>query len=196
MTQEPDDWTSLGGAIRSRRRARSLTMVELARRCALSQPFLSQVENGRARPSMESLLRIARALGTTPQALFTGDPTAGTSPTVVRRHVPGRSTVPVLDRGVASAVRLLLPGDAPFHVMEFDGLPTDFLEMWQHDGFEAVYVLEGEVEVEIDGDVTTLGTGDFLSYPSNLPHRHRSPLSSPARVLMIETGARVHAEHA
>ena len=55
--------SSVGATIRERRLAAGLTLVELAERSGLSQPFLSQVENGRAHPSMESLYRIASALG-------------------------------------------------------------------------------------------------------------------------------------
>ena len=53
----------LGARIRSVRQARGLTLVELARLAELSHPFLSQLERGQARPSMVSLERIARALG-------------------------------------------------------------------------------------------------------------------------------------
>ena len=62
--------TRLGGAIRALRRERGLTLVELAAATGLSQPFLSQVELGRSRPSMRSLFRIATALDTTQQALL------------------------------------------------------------------------------------------------------------------------------
>ena len=54
----------MGHAIKQRRHAHAFTLVDLAERAGLSQPFLSQVENGRARPSMSSLHRIATALGT------------------------------------------------------------------------------------------------------------------------------------
>jgi len=157
--------------------------VELAERAGLSQPFLSQIENGRARPSMQSLYKIATALTTTPQALF-GGPTVATEPTVARSTGPG---VPTIDTDGESLRRLLLPGDAPFHVIELVGLAREFLEPWQHDGFEAIYVLAGPVDVEVDGTVTTLATGDFLSYPARLPHRYRSERGSDARALLIET---------
>ena len=56
------------------------------------EEFLSQVENGRAQPSLESLTRIARALGTTPQSLFAGPaasvPTADATLAVVRAGDP------------------------------------------------------------------------------------------------------------
>src|SRR6266540_1842553 len=45
----PDDWSPsrLGGAIRTLRVSRGLSVTELARRSGLSQSFLSQVEIGR-----------------------------------------------------------------------------------------------------------------------------------------------------
>ena len=61
---EPHAYETLRLAIRERRLARGLTLTTLASQAELSQPFLSQIENGRARPSMMSLYRIAYALGT------------------------------------------------------------------------------------------------------------------------------------
>lgn len=179
-----DRSASLGGAIRERRLANELTLVALAERSGLSQPFLSQVENGRATPSMDSLYRIATALGTTPQALFGEHGEPRVVPVAARADDP---EVPAIDTAGESLRRVLLAGNAPFHVIELVGLATDFLEEWHHDGFEALYVLEGPVEVEIDGTLTELATGDFFSYPSNLPHRYRSTLGRRARVLLIET---------
>ena len=180
---DADRWASLGTAIRRQRLAQGYTLVGLAELSELSQPFLSQVENGRARPSMESLYRIASALGTTPQAFF-GDEATATAPVLARAT---DAAVPAIDTDGESLRRLLLPGDAPFHVVELVGLATEFLEPWRHEGFEALYVLVGPVDVDVDGEVTTLATGDFLSYPAPLPHRYRSPLGPAARVLLIET---------
>ena len=177
------DHPPVGASIRGRRLAAGLTLVELAERSGLSQPFLSQVENDRARPSMQSLYRIASALGTTPQALFAAPAVAGEA-TVARAHDP---TVTEIATDGESLRRLLLPGDAPFHVVEMVGLAMEFREPWQHHGLEALYVLAGPVEVDVDGAVTTLATGDFLSYPAHLPHRYRSRLGPHARVLLMES---------
>lgn len=160
-------------------------MMELAHRCDLSQPFLSQIENGRAKPSMDSLYRIARALATTPQALF-GSPSASTSSPSLVRHDDAIG-VALQDNSADSEVRLLLPGDAPFHVLEFEGLPTEFLDYWEHDGFEAIYALAGDIEIDVAGQICMLHQGDFYSYPARLPHRHRSSFGPDARALMIET---------
>lgn len=182
---EPQAYETLGLAIRERRLAQGLTLTALATQAELSQPFLSQIENGRARPSMMSLYRIAHALGTTPQALFGGLLDSKSGPSVVRADQEGRSVV-VDGEAAESMCRLLLAGESPFHVLEFVGLPHEFLEYWEHEGFEAVYVVKGDIEIDVAGTVTVMKTGDFLSYPARLPHRFRAIKSKPVRVLMME----------
>lgn len=181
---DTEPWARVGAAIRQRRQQAELTLVALADRTDLSQPFLSQVENGRARPSMASLYRIAHALDTTPQALFGSHTEMADGPVVSTRSAA--AAVRATD-DVASVVRVLLSGAAPVHLVEYDGLPTDFADHWEHDGFEVAYVVTGEVESEIDGQVSRLKTGDAVSYPARLPHRHRSVGPTPARLLLIET---------
>ena len=179
------EWETLGGAIRERRVARDLTLVELAVLVDLSQPFLSQIENGRARPSMTSLYRIAHALDTTPQGLFGGTIEALSAPALVRAD---DARVVDFDAPEAkSSAHIFLAGEAPFHVLEYAGLPHDFGDYWEHEGFEAVYVVEGEIEIDIDGQLSTIRSGDFLSYPSRIRHRLRSLNGETARALLIET---------
>lgn len=75
------EWVSLGRRIRAERKARGLGLVELGRAAGCSHPFLSQVENGKALPSLPSLFDIAAALHVTPAELLTPSsltPTTGT----------------------------------------------------------------------------------------------------------------------
>lgn len=53
----------LGRAVRALRRERGLTLTQVSEQSGLSVPFLSQVENNRAKPSLQSLAAIATALG-------------------------------------------------------------------------------------------------------------------------------------
>jgi transcriptional regulator with XRE-family HTH domain len=185
MVLDVNDWGPLGQAIRDRRLSKQLTLVDLAAKAGLSQPFLSQVETGRARPSLMSLHQIADALDTTPQAFFGGPVDVETVPGVVRAN-----DVQVLDVDGSvsqSTCHVLLGGAAPFHMLEFDGLPSKFLEYFQHDGFEAAYVISGRVEIDIDGTISSLHPGDTISYSARLPHRLRSLGKRRARVLLIET---------
>lgn len=175
---------SLGAEIRRRRLEAGYTLVQLAERSGLSQPFLSQVENERSQPSMVSLARIAHALDTTPQSLF--------APPVDHDGHDGRPLVVRADDQVGGVptYRPLVAGDAPFHVVEFTELPFDFVDAWQHEGFEAAYVVSGRVEIDVDGILTELGPGDSVSYDARRPHRHRSLGRRPARLLLVETSTR------
>lgn len=185
MEIDLNDWTGLGATIRDRRVSKSLTLIELADKAGLSQPFLSQVENGRARPSLISLHRIADALDTTPQAFFGGPSEPDATSSLVRAN---QVQVVQVDGLVSpSTCHVLLGGAAPFHLLEFDGLPTEFLEYFEHDGFEAAYVIRGRVEIDIAGEITALATGDTISYPAHLPHRLRALGKRRVRVLLIET---------
>jgi quercetin dioxygenase-like cupin family protein len=160
-------------------------MVDLATKADLSQPFLSQVENGRARPSLTSLHRIADALDTTPQAFF-GGPLLGTlEGGVVRAKEVQTLEVDATDS--PSTCHVLLGGEAPFHLLEFDGLPGEFLEYFEHDGFEAAYVIRGRVEADLGGEISMLNVGDSISYSARLPHRFRAVGKRPVKLLLVET---------
>lgn len=60
-----DQLLTVGAAVRRRRRELELTLAVVAERTGMSVTFLSQVENGRARPSRSSLEKMAEALRTT-----------------------------------------------------------------------------------------------------------------------------------
>ena len=65
--------SALGTALRTLRKAQGLTLRQLADRCGLSQPFLSQLENGKAMPSLIALHNVApsgRPLGATAHGLL------------------------------------------------------------------------------------------------------------------------------
>jgi transcriptional regulator with XRE-family HTH domain len=60
----------VGNTIRDLRRANGLTIADIAERAELSRGMLSRIENGQTASSLESLNRIARALGVSLSTLF------------------------------------------------------------------------------------------------------------------------------
>ena len=124
----------LGRAIRAVRRERGLTLAQVAGAAELSQPFLSQLELGRTRPSMRSLFRIAGALGTTQQALLAAANDEGVDLAVAA------------DTGRA---RLLMHDPDRADVTEFVGAPGEFHDFFRHDRHELLYVVRGAIEVEV-----------------------------------------------
>jgi transcriptional regulator with XRE-family HTH domain len=60
----------LGEYLRDQRRAAELTLRQLAEQAGVSNPYLSQIENGLRRPSAEVLQRLAAALRVSAEALY------------------------------------------------------------------------------------------------------------------------------
>ncbi len=167
---------SLGRAVRAERTRLGITLRQLASLSGLSASFISQLENDLVHPSIPTLDRIGRQLGTTAQALIAlGDP-APTS--VVRRGSPVHPT----HAGVASSgrARALVRGDRALSALEVNGSPHEFADYFQHPGEEILYIVEGEIELDLDGELIQLAPGDAVTYDGLRPHRTRSTCDGQA----------------
>ncbi|WP_369140655.1 helix-turn-helix domain-containing protein [Modestobacter versicolor] len=176
---------ALGARIRERRRAQGLTMVQLAERAELSQPFLSQVERGLARPSMGSLHRIARSLGTTTPALM-----AGAAPSPAGRFSVVRAGGGTTVQHDGGSTRALAEGAPALLPLEFRVAHRDFDDFFQHPAAEFVYVVAGRIEVDL-GDLGRhqLAAADSLYYAGDVPHRFRRLGRAVATVLVVQAAA-------
>ena len=59
----------------------------------------------------------------------------------------------------------------------------------RHDWDEAYYILDGEIDFEIDGKAVRSRTGDFNYLPRNTVHGFKGASSTPARVLIFAAPA-------
>ncbi|NHI17894.1 helix-turn-helix domain-containing protein [Microbacterium excoecariae] len=163
----------LGAAIRARRRALDLTIVQLAERADLSHPFVSQLERGRANPSLESLSRLARALGTSQVELMSG--TSLDAPEAA-----------VGSFGGADA-RVLTSGDTRFTVIDVTGAVTELGEFYTHPEDEFVTVIAGEALIDAGpGGPQRVPTGGSLYYRGGTPHRWASADGAPYRLMVVK----------
>ena len=182
--EDADRIERLGAKIRTLRKERGLTLKSLAHLSGLSHPFLSQVERGLARPSMNSLYQISEALGTNASWLLAGSENTREA-TVVRAS--DTSVVPASELGDMDGLRrVVAPEASPFQVVEFTGAPDTFREYWVHDGFETIYVISGVVDVDLDGEIFRLEPSDSISYDTRKPHRLRAATGERVKLLMIE----------
>ncbi|MFI5829079.1 helix-turn-helix domain-containing protein [Streptomyces sp. NPDC051578] len=173
----------IGAGIRRRRRSLDLTLAEVAASTGLSSPFLSQVENDRARPSMRSLQLIADALETTAVQLMAA------AETPRRVNVVRADADPGLDP--AARVRPLVRGHHQMHALEFTG-DHDADRAFEHRNDELMYVADGSVEVEADGRTHRLGRGDTLYLSGGVRHRWRA-LEQGTRVLLVAVADHIEA---
>lgn len=177
----------LGARIRSFRQARGLTLVELARLAELSHPFLSQLERGQARPSMVSLERIARALGSSQIELIaaaTDDlvPGGATQRVSLVRSMEG----PQGPFGGGEA-RILVHGDVPFVPMEFRGSNVSVGEFYTHEEDEFLHVVSGRVLVDLAEEGSfELGPGDSIHYAGGTLHRWCSAVAGEYHLFIVK----------
>jgi transcriptional regulator with XRE-family HTH domain len=174
----------LGPRIRSLRRARQVTLRELAERAGVTESFLSQVEREVASPSIASVQRIARALDLGIAELFVDEPPLGR---LVRRADRRRIAYP----GLAAVDEFLTTGkqgrlQVILTTIEAGGGTGD--EPYTHDSDEeVVIVLDGRLELWVGDEHHVLETGDAITYSSRLAHRNRNPGPGQARVLFCAT---------
>ena len=171
---------TLGVGLRRLRKAQGLTLQQLAARCGLSQPFLSQLENGKAMPSLMALHNVAQALKTTAHSLL--QPPERREVSLVRDGEG--ETYELTDGG---SVRFLCRGDA--HLMEPNEVvfkPGAGTVNAGHEGEEVLYILAGSLRVELEGlDPVELARGDVLTYPAMIPHTMTAAGGAACRFLVV-----------
>ncbi|MGC5344939.1 helix-turn-helix domain-containing protein [Streptomyces sp. DT24] len=178
----------VGAAVRRRRRALGLTLAAVAARSGLSVPFLSQVENERARPSPRSLDRVADALETTTERLRAAADSA--------RAVDVVRCSPDTHTGAGEGkdgVRRVVRGRHQLSALEFSG-EIDLGREFQHRNDELMYVAEGAAEVEAEGQAYRLERGDTLFLSGGVRHRWRAT-SPGTRLLVVAVAEHIDATY-
>jgi len=175
---------AIGSSVRRARRRSGLSTRELAQRASLSQPFLSNIENGRSSPSVATLYKLAAALGIGATDLLPAGPDERI---VVVRAGAGAATGMDETPGVAQSA--LLAG-APGRLMEArramiePGQPAG--SWFDHTGEDFLHVLDGVLRVEFGtGQVEALRAGDSLWHEGAIPHRWRVGPDAGASLLLV-----------
>ncbi len=174
---------ALGARVRSMRREQGLTLKELGRRADLSHPFLSQLERGLARPSVDSMQRIARGLGVPVGMLWTSS-ARRTDAAVIRRDAGDRAHH--FDPGAPGWLRTLAGRGQPLVVCEWTGGSRRWPEEPEvMPGEVLLYVARGALEIDLKGDVHALDEGDALMFDGGIPHRLRRTGGVATRALRV-----------
>ena len=171
----------VGAQIRRLRTDRGLTLAQVGALADLNVGYLSQVENDKASPSLETLAAIADVFEVPITWLLVD---AAPAPHVVRQHERRVQTTPdgmrleEVDGGFARGLRIVeaiaSPGSA-------SGLMSDA-------GEEHHLVLEGAIRLRQGDFVAELGAGDYLVWDGCFPHQAENIGDGPARVLIITPG--------
>jgi len=178
---------SPGDRIRRVRQERGLTIKDLGSRTGIDTADLESMESGETIPALGQLVRLGRALDM--KMGYFVSPGIEKLITVVRRD----ERQPISRYGETKSVEhgyfyeSLAPEKAdrlmePFIVTL---VPTDKEEFSTHAGQEFLYVLEGEMKVQVGDRVEFLKPGDAAYYDSNQPHLVRCAGATVTKVLAV-----------
>ncbi|AFO89456.1 cupin domain-containing protein (plasmid) [Phaeobacter inhibens] len=164
-SRKKDNPEQLGHAVRRRRKAMGMTMVQVAEETELTPGFISQVERGISTPSLSSLLSIAASLQTTVEQLLSVDEEFREYIHKDNRHtyalgVNGR-LYEKLGPGFSGA--LCYPSiihRPPGHVSE----------KMCHEGEVFCYLISGQLEYHLGDAVHIMSPGDTVHHDCSKPH--------------------------
>lgn len=174
----------LGERLRSLRSARRLSLRDLAGRSGLTASFISQVERGLASPSIASLTRLADVLEVPVTHFFAS---ARAPSQLVRRDQ--RRTIVLRGLGEVDEYVTANPnGSLQVAITTFEvGGRTAETSFVHESDEECILVIEGILEVLVDGDRYVLEEGDALTYSPRTPHVARNIGASRARAIFVLT---------
>jgi DNA-binding transcriptional MerR regulator/quercetin dioxygenase-like cupin family protein len=175
----------VGARLRQARTKRALSIRRAARIAGLSPSYLSLVERGLADASVAMLQRVASAYGGTLLEFLNAGAEAAEETNLVRagerRRLQGFDRVEIED--LVRFPNAVLEIDI-FTVAPGGGSGGNY----SHDGEEAIFVLEGALNVWLD-DVEHhhIVEGDTLYFKSAQSHRWSNPGDIPARLFWVNT---------
>jgi quercetin dioxygenase-like cupin family protein len=149
----------------------------------VSTGLVSQVERGLTDPSLETLRRLAEALGLPLFDLFRQDQAGEVAVVRSERRIRVRSPQGGIEYARISA------GSARIEVLEGVLEPggTSSEEPYTHPSEECVVVLSGSLVVEAGDGRHALGPGDSCTFDSRIPHRYVNDGDGTARFMVSVT---------
>jgi transcriptional regulator with XRE-family HTH domain len=176
---------AVGSRVKSLREAMDLSLRDLAGRSGVSAPMLSQVERGDTSPTLAVAQKIAAGLDLTLSQLLRLDEDrhvvvvrSGERRTRLRRgHKVEELTAPLPGQRADVSEHTLAPGAAT-------GAPHD-PPLHEPGSRETAVVLEGAVELFIDGQRQELSEGDSVTFDADLPHHFENNGETDARLMAV-----------
>jgi XRE family transcriptional regulator, regulator of sulfur utilization len=179
------DASSVGSRVRALRENMDLSLRDLAERTGVSAPMLSQVERGETSPTIAVASKIASGLDLSLSQLLRLDEdrhvvvTRRSDRRVRRRrgHVVEELTPPLPGQRADVSVHTLKAGTATG--------AADDPPMHEPGSRETAVVLEGAIDLFIDGERHELGEGDSVTFDADLPHHFENNADHEARLLAV-----------
>ncbi|HET6379820.1 MAG TPA: XRE family transcriptional regulator [candidate division Zixibacteria bacterium] len=210
------DYPQMGERLRARRQELGLSLRDLAQRLGVSPSLISQIERGRANPSVSTLYAIVAELDISLDELLfdrprmapaggDGDRPGAAGPGAAEASIPEVPSGPVLAAHQRKRIRLASgviwerlttrsePGTEFLYVIyEVGGASSPEDAYQRHAGHEWGYVLSGSLQVTIGFNDYVLQPGDAVSLDSTTPHRLVNVGDTPVHAIWFVQGRDPH----
>lgn len=178
---------ALGNAIRRIRLQNELTIADVADKAGISRGMLSRIENAQTATSLDTLERLANALGVPISSLF-------------RDYDMPRGNAQLVKKDEAmEVVRRGSKRGHTYHLLSYDQGPvklfdpflitideeSEIFPSFEHPGTEFIYMLSGKIEYRHGDSTYVLSPGDSLTFRGEIPHGPENLLECPITFLSI-----------
>lgn len=177
---------SVGAQIRERRKAARIPLQVLSEKTGLSIGYLSQIERGISSASLRAMALIAEGLGIDLSMLFV----SGQKPLEDDQVVFTQRDHSFLTMNLEGVHKVLLtpggkPGGLRLFLMTIEPGGNSGEDYYSHAGEEAGTILDGALELTVDGQTNLLKAGDAFRFRSTRPHRFCNYGPQTCRVLWV-----------
>jgi transcriptional regulator with XRE-family HTH domain len=178
----------VGEGVKAIRKKKGLSLKDLSQRTGVDAGLLTEIEKGEVSPPLGTIIKVAKALDTKMGYFISGG--EDFPYTIVRKD--DRKLVSRFDTGKTDRYGYEFSSLAPYkknrHMEPFIVKlePSDIdEERSSHDGQEFIYVLEGTMEVRLEGEVHLLEPGDAIYYDSTVPHLVKCHGKDTTKILAV-----------
>jgi len=177
---------TIGEKIKEIRTSKNMTLKQLSEHTGLSTGLLSQLERGISAIAVDSLENISAALGVNLSSFFDSQPAESDGPIVYSFAHKYNQIAPKIFETVLN-----------HDIGTFDMLPRltqlmpqantedEEIEMYNHEGEEFIYVLEGTVTLLLDEVKHVLNPGDCVQFKSEINHNWMNHTNKVVKLLTI-----------
>jgi transcriptional regulator with XRE-family HTH domain len=173
--------------VRDRRLALEWTIDQLVARSGVSKGAIVAVENGTTNPSLSTLVRLADALGVPVSDLL------GDSAEASVRIVDHDTRVPLWQgpKGGHASLIATVPGVSPVELWQWTLIAGEQYVSHPHPRgvMETITVLSGEVELTVDGDVSSIRRGVTAMFAADRDHAYAARVQDASFVMTVHLGA-------
>ena len=170
---------AIGAHLRQLRARRKLSLAHVAQAVGISVGFLSALERSQMSGSVGTLRKLARFYKTNILEFYDA---SGAS----RQVRPAERKV--LEAGAGVRMELLAWGNTVMEPHLFRVAPdAGSGDPYTHEGEEFIYVLRGDLEINLNGEAYRLKTGDSFYFESATPHRWKNPGRKETWLLWVNT---------